>query len=310
MRRVTYLLVLLTSLVTCLVVFASGCSGSEQETLQNSRSWSLDGISVVTVSYPLDNITFVDSTSDTLTVKEYMTTSDESYFANLSQDGDALSITSGARPSAGSTFSSHVEIFLPLSYEGALNIETTSGNVSFSPTFNLTSLKVNTTSGNITLPKLYASSMALSTSSGHISLAEGHGAVVATTQTGSIELKNMRGAITAKTDSGNVTVDTTGLVGDISLTTNTGKINLTLPSNSAFSFEATAPPNTMRTDFETTQDEPSASSTPVTPTPTATTPTGTDGSTPSRFQATVGDNPTHRISIDSKSGTVTVKFTS
>ena len=312
-------------LVACVLVASSallacGCSGGSSVALQNSQSWDLGDIDAVTISYQSDNITFAEASSDLITIKEYMTESNTDYFAHVEQDGSSLVVTSGRRPGTGSTFASHVEVYLPRSYQGFLGVTTTSGSVTFSSAHNLSSLQIRTDSGNISLPDAGASGMALATTTGRISVTGGSGALVATSDSGRISVSGMRGPISAKTDAGGIDVSCDALVGDVVLTSGAGAVSLTVPGQSAVLFDADCEQSLLQTDFETDTDEvgqDQMAATPADDTPQATdedspapSPTGQDEETTTRSTATIGTGAAAHVTLRSNTGRVTMRLSS
>jgi len=314
-----YRIPLLLFLLACALtpVLLSGCAGSSATPLQNSRNCDLQGVDTVLVDYATDNITFLESSSSQLTVKEYISSSDSRYLGTVSQAGTALPITGGQRPASGTSFSSHVEIYLPVSYEGTLSVHTSTGSVTLSPTYHLTALQIQTTTGGVSLGTIYAGGISLNTTSGRISLDKGSGSLVATSDTGTILVKEFMGASTLKSSSGSLSITFDALVGDIAVESTTGKISISLPKNNDFLFHTRATSSSVKTDFDSLMKDNTASATTpvanISPTPTPSPKASTSVSpTTGRIDlsATVGTYPVHTISVVSISGAISVKYSS
>lgn len=288
------------------IICATGCSYSSSSQLQNTRTWDIQTVDTLSVNYSTDNITFFESSTNQLIVKEYMSSSDSAYFADISQEGGTLIVKGGNRPEAGTSFSSHTEIYLPVSFEGALNVQTTSGNISMSPTYHLTSLQAQSTTGSITLGTVNASATVLQTTSGHILQNSGSGSLAATSTTGSIKIKSFTGASTIKSTSGSVTLALTALTGDVSISTTSGKISLTVPQNNDFTLNVQSTSGSVKTDYDSLMKN-AVSPTPSPSTSPSVTPTVTSGT---NRTAEIGLYPVHLISLVSDFGPISVKSSS
>lgn len=126
----------------------SGCSHRQSSQLANEITFSLNGISEVTISYDEENVTFYESESNELTVKEYMTENKSSYHAKVDQRSDGIKISEGGKPLFKDGFSRYIEVYLPASYHENLTVTTTDGNIDISEVeLSLSSLRIDSTAG-------------------------------------------------------------------------------------------------------------------------------------------------------------------
>lgn len=89
-------------------------------------------------------------------------------------------------------------------------------------------LKLKTSNGSITFDKGLMGTAQLKTSNGSISIADYNGELDAETSNGSITILEHQGSVKAKTSNGSVKFETEKPVGDVSLRTSNGRVEMTL----------------------------------------------------------------------------------
>ncbi|WP_095175699.1 MULTISPECIES: DUF4097 family beta strand repeat-containing protein [Blautia] len=249
----------------------TGCSHSAQPEMVNELRYSVGDISDLTISYDEENITFYMSDSDEIVIREYMTEKDKAYYAKVSEDGNSVHISEGRKPFFKDGFLRYVEVELPSSYQKGLTVTTTDGNIDFSETkLILTSLRIDSTAGNVNLKDMTAKNMYLSSTSGMLDLyklqAEAihfmttsgkvscdtlNGSVICTTTSGDVSIKNAVGSGEYKNNnSGLLEIDYSEVTGDLLLFNKNGDIRLTIPDDLEFDFTAETKNGTIRTSFQ------------------------------------------------------------
>ncbi len=290
--------------VTILLLALTGCSHSEIPQMVNELQFSLDGISDVTISYDEESVTFFESDNDELIIKEYMTKNKNSYHANVKQSSNSIHISEGGKPFFKDGFLRYVEVYLPTSYMESLTVTTTDGNIDLcNMDLQLSTLRIDSTSGIVKLNNACASNIHLSstsgtlklgsiiadiikldTTSGNITCDELIGNVTYTSTSGNADIKSAIGSGSYKANnSGNLNVVYTEVTGDLFLFNKNDSIKLTLPADLEFEFEATTKNGSISTTF-----------------PECIT---IDGRT---TRGTIGSNPTVTIKIETNNGNIEV----
>lgn len=292
------------ALILCLLAFA-GCSNTKSTQMANELRFSLNGISSLTISYDEENITFFENADDdNLIVKEYMTKNRPSYYAKVDQRSNSIHISEGGKPFFKNGFSRYIEVYLPKSYHESLTVTSTNGNIDFSGVnLDLSLLRVDNTSGTVTLDlaaaseiylsstrgtldlgSLKANQIKLDTTSGSVVCKELNGKVTYTSTKGDVDIKSAIGSGSYKANnSGKLEVVYTEVNGDLSFFNKNDNIMLTLPKALEFKFEATTKNGSVSTDFQ--QD--------VT----------VNGHTTSGI---VGNNPTVTVKVETNNGSIEV----
>ncbi|MCL2522459.1 MAG: DUF4097 domain-containing protein [Erysipelotrichales bacterium] len=122
-----------------------------------------------------------------------------------------------------------VTVFLPASFNGDLNIQTRTGSIRSSDTFNLRNVVITATTGSIFLSNITAESLQIVASTGSINLTniDLNGSLRTTNTTGSVRLNNVDAyniEVTANT--GSVTFDRVKSETSVKIDTTTGTIRL------------------------------------------------------------------------------------
>lgn len=296
-------------LILCAVSFfvaltLAGCSNTKSPQLANELSFSLDGISDVTISYDEENMTFFEGEGNDLVIKEYMTTDKNSYHAKVQEQPQSIKVSEGGKPIFKDDFSRYIEVYLPSSFQNNLTVTTTNGNIDFSKVnLNLSALRVDSTSGtiqinNATAQKLHLSSTSgtlslgnmkadtirLETTSGNLTCDKLHGNVTYTSTSGNAEFKDVTGSGSYRADqSGQLKVTYTDVTGDLSLFNKNDSIDLTLPNDLEFNFQATTKNGSISTSFQ-----------------------GSIAMQGDTTSGTVGDTPSVTVSVETKNGSIEV----
>ena len=257
-------------ILTCLLTLA-GCSQSRSTQAANELRFNLDRVSEVTISYDEEPITFFQSDSSELIIKEYMTENKNRYYADVKQNNNSIHISEGGKPFFKGDFSRYIEVYLPEEYQGNFTVTTTDGNIDISDVdLNLSSLRIDSTAGTVHLDKADASVIHLSSTrgtldlgkitgeqirlektSGKISCEELAGAVTYTSTSGDIDVKSAAGSGSYKANnSGKLQITYTDVTGNLSFFNKNDSISLKLPKGLEFEFEATTKNGSVSTSFQ------------------------------------------------------------
>lgn len=249
----------------------SGCSSGQALQMANEIHLSLDGISELTISYDEEKVIFYESKGDDLTIKEYMTENNSSYYARVEESNGSIKISEGGKPLFRGDFSRYVEVYLPASYQENLTVTTTNGNIDISELeLSLNTLRMDSTAGTIKLNTVEAQSIYLSTTSGILDVAglkaeeiridttrgslsceELDGNVTYTTTSGNANIQSAIGSGTYKANnSGELNVVYSEVTGDLTFYNKNDSINLSLPADLEFEFEAATKNGTISTSFQ------------------------------------------------------------
>jgi hypothetical protein len=204
--------IFLVFFIVCLAGSAY-CRGKLE--LVNTQEITLDQINVINVSFRDDNVYLLKGTSDRLIIMEYMSEDKNEYYARINKSGNTVTVEMGSRPFGlfFNFFGDRVEIYLPESYFGAVNIKTTDGRIDVPNGFSGVNLQFETRDGNITVNAVSAELISL------------------------------------KSTDGNISFTITNEFENISIVSRDGKVRLDLPRNSVFKFSARTRDGRLSTPF-------------------------------------------------------------
>lgn len=282
----------------------TGCSQGKAAQLANEIHFPVNGISGVTISYDEEPITFYESENDELVIKEYMTENKRSYYAKVEQSSNSIEIHEGGKPLLKSGFSRYIEVYLPASYRDNLTVTTTDGDIDLTEMkAGLHSLKIDSTAGTVQLGDVEAKEVALSSTSGTLDVGDLCADTIRIDSTsGSVSCERLDGDVTYTTTSGNAEIASavgsgkytannsgelhvvyTEVTGDVSFFNKNDSIQVTLPPELEFEFDATTKNGSISTSFSSMLSS--------------------DGRT---THGTVGDNPTVTVYVETKNGNIEV----
>ena len=264
------------------------CGGIGEMKLVNEQEISLENITDIAISYSSDEIILLKSSTGTLVIKEYMNRNNSDYYANITRSGNKLSVNRGERPifSLGNNnLRTRIEIYIPVPLMQEISIRTNSGRITASDDYIFSSVTLQTSSGSISVNTITAmiaditsssgsihceringntnikassgsirldnieGDVSIETNSGSIRFERINGNVSAKTTSGSIRFNGITGRIEAETSSGRINCSVNEVVGDISLRTNSGGVELIIPQNSIFNFSTKTSSGRLSTPF-------------------------------------------------------------
>lgn len=206
--------------------------------LVNTQEIPLGKVQRISVSYISEDITLYETEGDTVILKEYFNDNDPEVFAQITADDDTISIRSGDRPLMLNFLRGYVEVYLPKSFFGVLNLKTVSGKLHATGRLVLSELAMSNTSGRIQLDGATAGNVVLSSISGSIEVGAMEALASVSTTSGSINITRAAGDGTFKSVSGSVNVNYHAVTGDITASSTSGRVRLTVPSLLSFSLDA------------------------------------------------------------------------
>lgn len=210
--------------------------------LTDSRTIDMQDIESINITYSSDDLILYTGDSNELTIKEYRNFTPKRK-TNVITDSNRI-IVEGPRwdYSLAGIFGrrSRVEIYLPSDYSGDLEVAASSGDISSDAAFHLSSFRASCNSGDITFNEVNTETITLHASSGDISLKRGSGQLKATVNSGDITISSFSGSGSIRTSSGDSEVILKELTGDFDMIASSGDMDLKLPAEVKFKFEADA----------------------------------------------------------------------
>ena len=187
-------------------------------------------------------------------------------------------------------FSSNLilEIRVPEQYRGALNVDTSSGDVEIQDQ-NLSELSVRTSSGDLQLNAIQAAAIAVESSSGdHTADGLNTGKATMTSSSGEIRVEDLQGSVKAESSSGDITLRYSAFASDLEVESSSGDVELFLTESAEFRVEARASSGDIDCAYPVTLS-------------------GSDSEMrKNRLSGTVGTG-TRRVSVKTSSGDITIR---
>lgn len=246
--------------------------GGGKAQLRNTQEFEAEDINHIEIAYTSENVVFYPAEDDKITIKEYYMESRDDGKSLIEKDGDTLR-AEGRKEIVVFMFTfggeERIEIYLPETYRGSVDVLATSGNIKSDTKLELSSLRAGTSSGNINFNQVYAEKIAakatsgnirfncvagtvreFSTTSGNIRVDSGAGNTKTSTTSGNIEIKELDGGFSGSAGSGNIKAQFVHVGGDIAVSTTSGNIKLEIPEDSSFSYKGRATSGMINTDFD------------------------------------------------------------
>jgi len=267
-----------------LIGLLAGCSPALVDAvLVNTETIELTGISDIEIAYGSENITFFDSTDGNIVVKEYMSENKEKYYAKVTHSGSSLVIQTGERPTI-TTFSSHVEVYLPSEYAGRLSIKTQSGTIKSNVNYTFSDFNAESQSGAIEFGNLTAANITIETKSGSITCNTVEGNISASSTSGHFLLTDIKGYGSFNADSSNVDLRFAEITGNITAYSKSGSVDFSAPAGASFNLTATTNSGKINNSLS-----------------------GNINATEKSATGSVGDSPEYTVNLSTSSGKINVK---
>ena len=217
-------------------------------TLQNEQRVPLSKTQMISITYISYGITVYPTDDDCLTLREYFNDDDPDIRAVIVNDGQNLSIRHGAQRLFGMTRGA-IEIDLPKSFFGTLNMQTVSGKIDIRGRLSLDEFNASSTSGKIAVGEATAGSAVLSSVSGAIVIGMLRANCNLHTTSGAIRVGCAAGGGVYKTVSGAIDAGYETVLSDIRMRSTSGKIQLSMPAGYSFAINAKSVSGGIHTDF-------------------------------------------------------------
>lgn len=219
----------------------------ENTAANNIKSVDIKGITSLTISYTMAQLTILESDNDELVLKEYTKVDAPEYWGNIIRDGSALSITGAAR-SLPNQADTTVEVYIPQSYRGNCAVRLSSGAIKSEADLRVKNLAVELFNGPITLGRVSAEDMYIKSSNGDIKIDLAEGRIRIDAVSGSIKVQSAGGEGTFRASLGGITVGMEYVSGDLLFETGIGAITLSLPEDLSFHLDALTGTGNIRLD--------------------------------------------------------------
>lgn len=249
--------------------FPDRFGGGKLVQTQTVDMWDITELNIENNS---SDVYFISSDQEKMVIQEYCV----SRFATdasvkISRDGNQLNINSVTHKRGSFIFGNnnrYIEVYLPSSYKGSLNLDSGSGDVQAESDIAFAGCSVQTASGDIDFQDLTADHIflkagsgdisarrlsgekELSTGSGDIEISDNVGDSVITTSSGSVWLEQTEGNLIVKTTSGDADIRVTKLNGNLDIQCTSGDIDCKLPETAGFQFKAGTTSGDINTDFD------------------------------------------------------------
>lgn len=267
MRITPYMAIALSSLT-----LLGSCSHLNGAKLANEIAIPATSIAGITISYDEEKITFFENENDeNIIIQEYMTKDSRHYYAKVDREAGNVKISKGGKPFFKDGFYRYIEVYIPSSLQGNLSITTTDGDIDISRIpLDLISLSIDTSHGTVDLKDVRARGIVLSTTHGCFNAERLEASSIKVDSTsGTFQCDWLIGDVTYTSTSGNAniasavgkgqyTANNSGelrvvykeVTGDLFLFNKNDDIDLTLPSDLEFEFEATTKNGSISTNFQ------------------------------------------------------------
>jgi len=274
MKTLIELLVVIFAFLGLSQLFAKG-----NMELVNTQTVDINSVKTLNILYTSDNIVLLESDSDNLILKEFMTRSSPKYFANIKKSQDAVIISNGVRPVIIRT---RIEIYVPKTFTDNFIFKLKSGNLTSNYNMNHTNIDLTVSSGNMNVAAVSSENILVNASSGNIRINSCQGKINVVNKSGNITVDNFSGSGIFNVNSGNINLYINAIIGDLSLSADSGTINLMTNGNISYILDAYVRSGNIRSpDFKT--------------------------QTNTKAQHIIGSNPIFKISAKCGSGNINIK---
>lgn len=247
----------------------------------NDKSYSSIGIQTINIGFVSETIRFFLHDAQEIRVVEYMSkkpSADE--LAKVDIYNGEFNIKNGKR--LFFIAKSKVDIYLPKSFHGNLNIKVTSSSIKSTEILDLKNFTVKGVSCSVKAEGILSEYTDINVASGTIKLEQLTGRYHLSTESGSIHIGKISGGGECKTTSGSIHLNYEELKDNVSLSVISGSVRLSVPREASFYYNVSAISGNIHTCFNATQYSSSRHS----------------------VQGTVGDAPEHNINIKAISGNI------
>lgn len=245
--------------LTGLLVFGisgGGWTWNSQMSVQKQETSALGGIEKIKMDFSSENLTITPTDGSEIRIVETCNRNlreAEKFTAN--RDGSTLAIAQGQKRISfsffGMSLNRKVELFIPRSFAGDMEIDLNSGNIFFSDAAAFRNLNCSLDSGNFEAAGIeIANSASIQTDSGNVKVSSltAHNYSIRVTS-GNIRLDNLGGSGEIKGTSGNIRIGNLAITDYSDVRTTSGNIELGLPKDLSFEFKGYSSSGNINTDF-------------------------------------------------------------
>ncbi len=194
----------------------------------------LEGLDRIKISVISKDVRISQTDGNKLSVEEYGGEKDDTVFVSV--QNNTLHIQEKRRQNNSFLFfrnlqSTAVEIFVPKDFCGELEVETASGDIELNGGWELTELRMKTTSGDMSVGTVRAEKLQLDVVSGDIQFAGGGGRSFIKTISGDIEAACLGGDIFVETGSGDVEMTVSKVTGQVNVKSTSGDADIKIATD-------------------------------------------------------------------------------
>lgn len=239
-------------LLVMMMFLLSACGKEGAVKMANEMNFPLENISDLVISYDDENIRFFKNENENLVIREYMSKDKERYHARVNQKNGSIRISEGGKPFFHRNFVRYVEVYLPVSYCENIEVTTTDGSIDMSGMeLSMKTICIETTSGALNLGTLIGDRINIETTRGNVTCEKIDGEVTYTSTSGNAKFLSAKGSGSYKADnSGILSVIYDDVTGDLNFFNKNGSIQIWLPKDLAFEFEAITKNGSIDTNFQ------------------------------------------------------------
>ncbi len=211
-------------------------TGLSRETPNHVTVLDISQVKNLQIGYQSETIYLYKAKDDHLTIEEYIgDLSRSEYFAKVAGNRFKTTVRYGRRESVDTSF--HVNVFLPESFKGELQVSTQYGSIITGEDWTMDRFAAETSEGSIQLRGLKAPRIRLATSVAPIYIARAEGFVDLHSVSGKLTAQNLSGGGRFATSSGEIRVVFNHLNNMVECETLNSNIYLSLPSQTGLTID-------------------------------------------------------------------------
>lgn len=250
----------------------------------NDKSYSSEGIQSIDLSFVFETIRFYQHDSEEIRIVEYMSKKPApAELASVDIYNCEMVVKNGSRLFFAAK--SKLDIYLPKSYKGNLNIKVTSSSIKFTTLFEFKNLIVKGVSCSVKGVGILSEHTDINVASGSIRLEQLTGRHRLSTESGSIHIDKLSGGGEYKTTSGSIHLAYDKLDDNAAISVISGSVRVSVPRDASFYYNVSAVSGSIHTCFNANQYSSSRHS----------------------MQGSVGTNPEKNINIKAVSGSMWIQ---
>lgn len=200
------------------------------------------------IGYHCESIYLYESEDDTFVLKEYIGETAYEYLVKVNSNRFKTSIRYGRREQVNTD--NFVEIFMPKSYKGELELSTQYGHIRTDCNWEFSRFAAATNDGNIVLKAINAPRIRLQTSVGTVEVERAIGFTDIRTMSGAINVGCIDGGACLVTSSAPIHATFNSMDNSVECNTPNSDIDIAVPENTGLKFEGVTKTGSIVTDIE------------------------------------------------------------